>query len=102
MARVSMVTRTITATKVVALTVNVIEGTTADHELVISGTFAEDEKGNAKLLKSVQKVVDTDELKVVSIKSRENVETLYGMTEQKFMENAEVLPPRQTKSQEEN
>lgn len=99
MSRVAMVTRTITATKVVALTVDVTNGTTADLELTISGTFAEDEKGNAKLLKAVQKINDTDTLKTVSIKSRENVETLYGMTEQKFMENAEVLPPRAVKTE---
>lgn len=99
MSRVAMVTRTITATKVVALTVDTVAGTTADLELTISGTFAEDEKGNVKLLKAVQKVNDTDTLKTVSIKSRENVETLYGMTEQKFMENAEVLPPRAVKTE---
>lgn len=99
MSRVSMVTRTIIATKVTALTVNVAEGTTEDVELTISGTFAEDEKGNARLLKAVQKLVDNDNTKAVSIKARENVETLYGMTEQEFMEHSSVLPPRAKKSE---
>lgn len=100
MSRVSMVTRTIIATKVTALTVNVAEGTTADVELTISGTFAEDEKGNARLLKAVQKLVDNDNTKAVSIKARENVETLYGMTEQEFMEHSSVLPPRVKKTED--
>ena len=39
-------------------------------------------------------MVEADTVKAVHIVSTEQVETLYGMTEQDFMEHAKVLPPR--------
>lgn len=48
-------------------------------------------------MKAVTKEVETETSKPVSIISKEVIETLYGMDEQKFIEMAEVLPPRDKK-----
>jgi len=50
-------------------------------------------------MKAVTKVVETETLKPVSIVSTEVIDTLYGMDEQKFIEIAEVLPPRDKKEE---
>ena len=52
-------------------------------------------------MKAVEKVVNSDAEKVVHVVATEEVETLYGMTEQKFIELAEVLPPRGKKEEQE-
>lgn len=94
MARERMVTRTVVATKVIVLGMDTVHCEPFNETLVVSGTFDDDEKSNAKLLKTVKKLVDTEEKVAVKIVSKEEVETLYGMSEQKFMELGEVLPPR--------
>ena len=53
-------------------------------------------------MKAVEKVVNSDAEKAVHVVNIEEVETLYGMTEQKFIELAEVLPPRGKKEEQEN
>lgn len=94
MARERMVTRTVVATKVIVLGMDTVACESFNDTITVSGTFEDDEKGNAKLLKTVKKLADTEDKVVVKIVSKEEVETLYGMSEQKFMEMAEVLPPR--------
>lgn len=93
MARARKVTRTISSTKVVVMCVDTQTAVVENHEVTIAGTYT-DEK---KLMKAVAKEVETETLKPVSVVSTEVVETLYGMDEQKFMEMAEVLPPRDKK-----
>lgn len=93
MAKESMVTRTIQTTKVNTLCLNIVEGKPFDKEITLPRTYKDD----AAILKMVKKLVDTDTVKAVAIKSAEVQETLYGMTEQKFIELAQVLPPRGTK-----
>lgn len=93
MARVRKVTRTISSTKVVVMCVDTETAKVDNYEVEIAGVFS-DEK---KLMKAITKEVETSTLKPVSIVSKEVVETLYGMDEQKFMEMAEVLPPRDKK-----
>lgn len=90
MSRISMVTRTIETTKVLALCVNVATQTTCENEYILSGTF----KDNSAVLKALVKVANTDDTKVVHIISTETVETLYGMSEQDFIASAKILPPR--------
>ena len=46
------------------------------------------------LLKKARPLVETDTIKAVHVVDTEEVETLYGMTEQEFIENAQILPPR--------
>lgn len=93
MARARKVTRTISSTKVVVMCVNTDTAVVENYEVTIAGVYS-DEK---KLMKAVTKEVETATLKPVSVVSTEVVETLYGMDEQKFMEMAEVLPPRDKK-----
>ena len=90
MARSRKVTRTICSTKVIVMCVDTQTAVVDNHEVTIAGVYSDDKK----LMKAVSKVVETETIKPVSIISTEIIETLYGMDEQKFIEMAEVLPPR--------
>lgn len=65
-------------------------GEPCNKSVVVPRTYKDDEK----LLKKVKEVLETETLKPVHIVDKEEIETLYGMTEQNFIEHAEVLPPR--------
>ena len=100
MARIPMVTRTITATKVNALCINIDTAEPFNKTLFLSGTY-KDEKSMLKAATSVieNETIDglleaNDRVKVVHIVESEEIETLYGMTEQEFIQRAKVLPPR--------
>lgn len=93
MARVRKVTRTISATKAIVMCVNTETAVVENYEVEIVGVYSDDKK----LMKAVTKEVETETIKPVSIVSKEVVDTLYGMDEQKFMEMAEVLPTRDKK-----
>lgn len=90
MARTPQVTRTILTTKVSVLCLNIKEQTTETREVTLPRTYKDD----SHILKEVKKIIDNDETKAVHIVSAEVVETLYGMTEQRFIELADVLPLR--------
>ena len=90
MARVPMVTRTITTTKVNVICLDIEKGEPCNKSVVVPRTYKDDEK----LLKKVNEVLETETLKPVHIVDKEEIETLYGMTEQNFIEHSEVLPPR--------
>ncbi len=90
MARVPQVTRTIMTTNVVVMCANIKEGKLESVELTLPRTF-KDEKS---LLKAAQGAIADSNLKVVAINSTNVVETLYGMSEQKFIELADIMPPR--------
>lgn len=96
MARVAMVTRTIVTTKANVMCLNVEQGEPFNKEVTLPRTY----KDENTMLKQVKKVVDTETVKAVHIVDSEVVETLYGMTEQEFIEHAEVLPPRKTAEKE--
>lgn len=98
MARARKVTRTIASTKVVVMCVNTETAVVENYEVTIAGVYSDDKK----LMKAVTKEVETETSKPVSIISKEVIETLYGMDEQKFIEMAEVLPPRDKKETGEN
>lgn len=98
MARVPMVTRTITTIEVNVMCLDVEKGESINKDVTVSRTFKDDEK----LLKEVKKIVDTDAIKAVHIVDKREVETLYGMAEQEFIEHATVLPPREAKKEAEN
>lgn len=87
-----MITRTVTSTKATVLAVDITTGTTYDKEVEVARTY----KDNEKLLKSIKSAFETATEKMVAIKASEEVETLYGISEQKFIEFAEKLPPRKT------
>ena len=96
MARKPMVTRTIQTTRCNVLCLNIVEGEPFNKEIILPRTY-KDEK---HLMKQVESVINTDEVKAVHVVRTEIEETLYGMDEQKFIENAEILPPR-TKAEKE-
>lgn len=90
MARTPMVTRTITTTKAKVMMCDVEAGDVTVEEVTVPRTYKNDDA----LLKVIKSAYETEQLKPVSIVSSEVIETLYGMTEQEFIENAKVLPPR--------
>jgi hypothetical protein len=96
MARKPMVTRTIVTTKVNVLCLDINSAEPFNKVVTLPRTY-KDEK---KLLKKVEEVVNTDEVKAVHVVGKEEVETLYGMTEQDFITNATILDPTTRKELE--
>jgi len=97
MARVPMVTRTIIATKVTVLCLDVQAGEPFNKTVTVPRVWKDDEK----LLKHIKPGLETDTVKAVHVVAKEEIETLYGMSEQDFIEHAEILPPRGTKTTDE-
>lgn len=90
MARVPMVTRTIVATKVNVMCLDVQKAEPFNESVTVPRTYKDDEA----LLKKVRPLLETETVKAVHIVGKEEIETLYGMTEQEFIQHAEVLPSR--------
>ena len=99
MARKRMVTRTIEQTTAEVMTLNVSTAEVLTIEYTIGGLYSD-----ADLLKKLQEIFQTDELKLVHIEKQECTELLLGMTEEDFIRYATVLPPRanQNNIEEEN
>lgn len=97
MARVPMVTRTIVATKVNVMCLDVKAGEPFNEVVTVPRTY----KDNEALLKKVKPLIETDTVKAVHIVDSEEIETLYGMTEQEFIQYAKVLPPRNVANSDE-
>lgn len=90
MARVPMVTRTIVATKANVMCLDIQAGEPCNKVVTVPRTYKDDEV----LMKKVRPLLETGTLKAVHIVDKEEIETLYGMTEQEFIQYAKVLPPR--------
>ena len=92
MARIPMVTRTITVTRVIVMCLDVQLGEPCNISVTVSRTYKDDEA----LLKVAKPLIESENpnLKAVHVVDKEEIETLYGMTEQEFMKYAKVLPPR--------
>lgn len=97
MARVPKVTRTITTSVVSILCANIEIGELVNVEFTLPRTYKNDDE----ILKAVKKANHDDNIKPVSVSDIKIVETLYGMDEQKFIDNAEILPPRKDTSDNE-
>lgn len=97
MARVPMVTRTITTTKANVMCVDVEVGEPFNKEVTVPRTY----KDNDSLLKTVKPLIETETVKAVHIVAKTEIETLYGMSEQDFIEHATVLPERTTNPEKE-
>ena len=91
MARKAMVTRTVTATKITVLGMNVETCEPMNMTCTLPGVY-KDEK---KLMKAVREAIETDDFKVAKIVDKVEEETLYGMNLSKFIAEAEILPPRE-------
>lgn len=98
MARERMVTRTVVATEVNALCLNIETAEPFNKTVILSGTF----KDKQAIEKAAKKVIDTDLEKCVTVVEYTEKETLYGMSEQQFIELAKVLPPRDSKAEQVN
>lgn len=96
MARKPMVTRTIITTKVIVLCLNVNSAEPFNETVTLPRTYKDDKK----LLKSVEEVINTDTVKAVHIVDKKEIETLYGMSEQDFINNAKILDPATRKEAE--
>ena len=88
-----MVTRTMTATKVKAIFVNLNTHEVEEKEITLPRKL-KDEKA---ILKSINSgAYSSDEWKFVSVISFEYAETYRGMTENEFLEHSRELPPLKT------
>jgi hypothetical protein len=85
-----MVTRTIQTTKANVLCLNIVEGEPFNKVVTLPRTY----KDENAMLKVISKMVDNDEVKAVHVVDSYVEETLYGMTEQRFIELAQIMPPR--------
>lgn len=93
MARTPMITRTVTTTKAKVLCINLADEKPFVQEVVLPRTY----KDERSMLKRIKPMVENDTIKVVHVQGSETVETLYGMSEQQFIDTATILPPRNTK-----
>lgn len=89
MARTPMVTRTIQTTRANVMCLDIERGEPFNKEVILPRTY-KDEKA---MLNQVEKVINSDTVKAVHIVQSNVEETRYGMTEQQFIEVAEVMPP---------
>ena len=96
MARKRMVTRTIISTVATCMCVNVEQGECINVTVEVTGTYTSEEK----LLKAIKSTHESSTVKFVQVVEQHEKETLYGMEEQKFIEQAEILPPRPQKETE--
>lgn len=97
MARVPQVTRTIVTTKANVMCLDIERGEPFNQEVIVPRTYKDEDT----LLKAVKSVAETESVKCVHVVAHEQIETLYGMTEQEFIEHAKVLPPRMATSEKE-
>lgn len=96
MARKPMVTRTITTTKVNVLCMDIQKAEPFNKVVTLPRTYKDDKT----LMKKVQEVVETDTVIPVHVVDKEEVETLFGMTEQEFIQKAVVLDPETRRLEE--
>ena len=93
MARKPMVTRTLISTVATVLCLNVETAEPTNETFSIARTFKDDDK----LMKALKAEHETDDLKLVHIVDKSEVEKLYGMTETDFMKYASELDPETRK-----
>lgn len=90
MARVPQVTRTIQTTKATVLCMDIENREPVNIDIVLPRTY----KDEASMMKAAKNAIENDAIKCVQIVAHTVEETLYGMSEQKFIELATILPPR--------
>ena len=98
MARRAMVTRTVKGVTVTALVCRLSTKEVFETQF----TLPRVPKDGKELDKMLNKANLDADIKVLAAVSTKETETLYGMDEAVFIANAEVLPPRSAKSDDEN
>lgn len=87
MARKRMVTRTIVSTIVTVKCADLVGNTVYKDAVNLSGTF----KNTEGALKAAKKLMDSDSQKVLKVLDMQEQTQLYGMTEEEFMANANII-----------
>ena len=90
MARQPMVTRTIQTTHATVLCLNIAEAEPFNQTVILPRTY-KDEK---TMMKLVEKLINTDNIKAVHIVDSKVHEALYGMTEAEFIKAAHPIPKK--------
>ena len=90
MARAPQVTRTIQTTLAKIMCLDIEKGEPFTKEVTLPRTYKDDKA----ILKQAEKEIGTEAIKVVHVVDSTVQETLYGMSEQEFINGARVLPPR--------
>lgn len=85
--RKPMVTRTFQTTKATVMCLDIEAGESVTKVLTLPRTYKDDKN----LLKACEEAITEENIKAVHVVDTEVIETLYGMEEQKFIENAVVL-----------
>lgn len=91
MARKLEVTRTVEATKVVALCFNKTTAEAENLSFTVSGRYTVDDR---KLAKQIVKLIDNPDLKFIEVVDVEDVSKLYGISLQTFLTYAVELDPK--------
>lgn len=94
--RKPMITRTITTTKATLMVADTMAGEILNMEVTLPRTYKNDEA----IIKAARPIVESEELKVVSVVHVEITEALYGMTEADFIAHAELMPEKPAKTSE--
>lgn len=90
MRKEKMVTRTVTKTNCEIMCMDIVNAQVIVKDFTLGGKFDSENE----LLKTCQNLFDTDTFKLVKVSDYSEEEVLLGMPESKFIELAEVLPPR--------
>ena len=97
MPRKRQITRTILTSSVLVLCVNLETQETFEEEVSLPSVYTTEKA----LMLAVESAVNSETVKAVHVISSKTLETLYGMSEEDFIANAEILPPRGSKAESE-
>ena len=89
MARIPMITRTITITKVNVMCLDIEKCEPFNKEVILPRQYKDDKK----LFKAVETVVNDGSVKAVHIVDKLECEKMYGMYEEVFIAAADELDP---------
>lgn len=94
MARVPVITRTITTTKVEMLAVNIVSKSTVSVVVILPRTYKDD----TAMLKMANKRNENQSIKFVAVIGTPSVESKrWGMTEEEFIDKGREFPPYKSK-----
>lgn len=97
MARLPVVSRTITAFRTTVICLDVTQDKPFEKTIYLSGRLK-----NTEIKQAAEKKLNTENVRVAYIKAVEPETKLYAMTEQEFIDTATVYPPRPTTTKKEN
>lgn len=96
--RKPMVTRTFQTTEVNVLCMDLVKSEPFNQVVTLPRTYKDDKA----LLKKAAEIIDNDEVKAVHVVYSNVKETLYGMPEDEFIKNAEILPKKPVRADSES